>query len=225
MKNIFSVEFFIKKNGAHGSVTIFLTMILLPMLLLMVTLTDYAKIMVARRQVSGAGDMALSAGLSYYDEYLKDMYGLFAVSKDTKDLQAGLEEYFTNTLLGEGLDVDSPFLQEIKNIFAGSVSEEDAYLKLINLQKHSFTVSDVEGANFANATLLNNQIMDYMEFRGPVVLATGILDKIGAFKELNKEKDAAKKKVQFEKKLEKAEDVCKKAYEKINKYNEADGRA
>lgn len=221
MKNIFSVEFFVKKNGSYGSVTIFLTMILLPMLLLMITLTDYAKIMVAKRQVSGAGDMALSAGLSYYDEYLKDMYGLFAVSKSTEELQDGLEEYFTNTLLGEGLDVDSPFLQDIKNIFTGSNSEKDAYLKLINLQKQAFTISEVEGANFANATLLNNQIMDYMEFRGPIVLATGIIDKIGSFKQLNEEKNAAKEKVKFEKKLQKSENTCKNAYEKINKYNEA----
>lgn len=103
MKNIFSVEFFIKKNGSKGSVTIFLTMILVPMLLLMITLTDYAKISVAKRQVSGAGDVALNAGLSYYDKYLQDMYGLFAVSKDVSELEKIWKYILIIHFLGTGL--------------------------------------------------------------------------------------------------------------------------
>lgn len=220
MKNIFSVEFFIKKNGNKGSVTIFLTMILVPMLLLMITLTDYAKISVAKRQVSGAGDIALNAGLSYYDKKLQDMYGLFAVSKDVNDLRDNLEAYFKHTLLGEGIETTDPFVSKIVDIITGSKGSEDAYMNLINLTSRKFELKSIENANLANTTLLNNQIMDYMKYRGPVVLAGGLLEKTGLFRDAGKENKAIQKKVEFEEELDKTGDKCAKAYKKIKKYNE-----
>ncbi len=220
MKNIFSVGFFIKKNGQKGSVTIFLTMILVPMLLLMITLTDYARISVAKRQVSGAGDVALNAGLSYYDKRLQDMYGLFAVSKNTDDLEDNLEVYFQNTLLGEGIDTTDPFISKIVNIITGNKGSEDAYMNLINLTSREFELSGIDNANLANTALLNNQIMDYMKYRGPVVLLGGIFDKIGAFKGVNKENKAIQKKAEFEEELDKTGDKCAKAYKKIKAYND-----
>lgn len=220
MKNIFSVEFFIKKNGQRGSVTVFLTMILVPMLLLMITLTDYAKISVAKRQVSGAGDVTLNAGLSYYDKTLQDMYGLFAVSKDTKELKDNLEKYFENTLLGEGIDTTDSFISKIVNIITDSKDSEDSYMNLINLTSRKFELSDITNANLLNTSLLNNQIMDYMKYRGPVVLVGGIFDKIGMFKGVNKENKAVQKKVEFEEELDKTGDKCAKAYKKIKIYND-----
>ena len=220
MKNIFSVEFFIKKNSSKGSVTIFLTMILVPMLLLMITLTDYAKISVAKRQVSGAGDVALNAGLSYYDKYLQDMYGLFAVSKDVSELEKNLEIYFNNTLLGDGLDTTDPFISKITSIITGSKDTDSAYMNLINLTSKEFELLPVDGANLANKELLNNQLMDYMKYRGPVVLAGGIFEKIMAFNGIKEENKAVQKKVEFEEELDKTGKACKDAYDKIEEYNE-----
>lgn len=219
MKKIFSIDFFINQDGSHGSVTVFLTMILLPMLLLMITLTDYAKITVAKNQVSDAGELAANAGLSYYDEYLKDMYGLFAVSKDTTELQENLENYFTATLEGAGVEDNSTFLKELKTIFSTAESTEDAYLSLIQLEKQSFSVEEINGANLTNASILNNQIMDYMQYRGPLVIAGGILEKINAFKDLKKETKASQDKIKYEKNLSDIEKLCKTAYEEINNYN------
>lgn len=220
MKNIFSVEFFVKKNGSKGSVTIFLTMILVPMLLLMITLTDYAKISVAKRQVSGAGDVALNAGLSYYDKYLQDMYGLFAVSKDVSELEKNLEVYFNNTLLGDGLDTTDPFISKIASIITGSKDTDSAYMNLINLTSKEFELLPVDGANLANKELLNNQLMDYMKYRGPIVLAGGIFEKIMSFKGVKEENKAVQKKIEFEEELDKTGKKCKTAYEAIKEYNE-----
>lgn len=220
MKNIFSVEFFIKKNSSKGSVTIFLTMILVPMLLLMITLTDYAKISVAKRQVSGAGDVALNAGLSYYDKYLQDMYGLFAVSKDVSELEKNLEIYFNNTLLGDGLDTTDPFISKITSIITGSKDTDSAYMNLINLTSKEFELLPVDGANLANKELLNNQLMDYMKYRGPVVLAGGIFEKIMAFNGIKEENKAVQKKVEFEEELDRTGKKCKAAYNAIKEYNE-----
>lgn len=220
MKNIFSVEFFIKKNGSKGSVTIFLTMILVPMLLLMITLTDYAKISVAKRQVSGAGDVALNAGLSYYDKYLQDMYGLFAVSKDVSELEKNLEIYFNNTLLGDGLDTTDPFISKITSIITGSKDTDSAYMNLINLTSKEFELLPVDGANLANKELLNNQLMDYMKYRGSVVLAGGIFEKIMAFNGIKEENKTVQKKVEFEEELDRTGKKCKAAYNAIKEYNE-----
>lgn len=220
MKKIFSIDFFIRPDGSHGSVTVFLTMILLPMLLLMITLTDYAKITVAKNQVSDAGELAANAGLSYYDEYLKDMYGLFAVSKDTAELQEHLEDYFTATLEGAGVEENSTFLKDLKDIFSAAESTEDTYLGLIQLEKQSFSVEEMKGANLTNASLLNNQIMDYMQYRGPLVIAGGILDKINAFKDLKQETKVSQDKIKYEKNLSDIEKLCETAYKKINLYND-----
>lgn len=219
MKKIFSINFFINDSGSYGSVTVFLTMILFPMLLFMITLTDYAKITVAKNQISNAGELTINAALSYYDEYLKDMYGLFAVSKSTEDLQENLENYFTMTLEGVGVDENSIFLKELQSIFSSSEDKKEAYTSLIHLKNQKFSLKSVEGANLTNTSILNNQIMDYMEYRGPLVIAGGILDKISAFRNLKNETKAAQDKVNYEKKLSDIEKLCKEAYQAINDYN------
>ena len=71
----------------HGSLTIFMSLILTVVIIFTTVLVDGGRIILAGNIVSGAGDMALNAGLTYYNSVLQDTYGLFAISKDMNDLK------------------------------------------------------------------------------------------------------------------------------------------
>ena len=66
----------------HGSLTVFMSLILTIVMIFTTVLIDGGRIILARNIVSGAGDMALNAGLTYYNSVLQDTYGLFAISKN-----------------------------------------------------------------------------------------------------------------------------------------------
>ena len=87
----------------HGSLTIFMSLILTVVIIFTTVLVDGGRIILAGNIVSGAGDMALNAGLTYYNSVLQDTYGLFAISKDMNELRKNLEVYFDATLKSNGL--------------------------------------------------------------------------------------------------------------------------
>ena len=66
----------------RGSLTVFMAGILTVVIIFTTVLIDGGRIILARNIVSGAGDMALNAGLTYYNSVLQDTYGLFAISQN-----------------------------------------------------------------------------------------------------------------------------------------------
>ena len=83
---------------ARGSISLFLSMIILLLVILEGFLIDGSKILAARMYLSSAGEMSLNAGLTEYDEALRDIYGLFATCKSEEELTANLKVYFQKTL-------------------------------------------------------------------------------------------------------------------------------
>ena len=63
----------------RGSISLFLVLIMLPMFILAGLVIDGSRISVAKTEVSGAGDLAMNAALSDYNQYLQEVYGLFGV--------------------------------------------------------------------------------------------------------------------------------------------------
>ena len=90
------MRFFQKTKGA---ISIFLVLIMLPMFTCAGLIVDGARISAARTAVSGAGDLAMNAALSEYDQIVKDVYGLFAMSEDMDELEENVSRYFSNTYL------------------------------------------------------------------------------------------------------------------------------
>ena len=86
-----------------GAISVFLSLILLPVFLLAGVIIDGSRLYACRNIVSGAGDLAMNAALADYDPILKDMYGLFAmageeVSDDT------VRKYFSENINAQNLD-------------------------------------------------------------------------------------------------------------------------
>ena len=75
-----------------GAVSIFLVIILVPVMTFSSLFVDASKVKLARGVASSAGDLALNTALTDYDTMLKDMYGLFATAQDTDELFSKLED-------------------------------------------------------------------------------------------------------------------------------------
>lgn len=60
-----------------GAVSIFLVIILVPMMTVSALFVDASKVSLAKSVSESAGDLTLNTALTDYDTKLKDMYGLF----------------------------------------------------------------------------------------------------------------------------------------------------
>ena len=88
------IDFFEKTKG---SISLFLALIMLPMMTVAGLIVDGARISAAKASLSGAGDLAMNAALSEYDQILYDVYGIFAVSENMEELQNNVSRYKTWT--------------------------------------------------------------------------------------------------------------------------------
>ena len=211
-------KFFRKTKGA---ISIFLVLVMLPMFTCAGLIVDGARISAARTSATGAGDLAMNAALSEYDEILKDVYGLFAMSETTAELEANVSRYFSNTINNEGIMQGSDsytrsFVNSIGSLFS---TDEVSFDNIVDTQVESFNLVEVPNSALANPTVLERQIIEYMKYRGPVSLGTGLITKLGLIGETSKQTKALEAKVDYEKKLDTVQEACETAYNAINSFN------
>jgi len=151
-------------KDTKGAVTVFITLLLIPAVLISGTAVDLARIHTARSIVQDANQLASNAVLSQYNALLKDLYGLFGVAEDDPVLGQLLDEYIKISVFGEATqDKSLGTLQ----LFYGSD---------IRVTGPDFT----ENKNLRNADVLQRQIEEYMKFRGPVIIVQDVLELIGS---------------------------------------------
>lgn len=216
------MAFFQKTKGA---ISIFLVLIMVPMFVFGGLVVDGARISAARMAVSGAGDLAMNAALSEYEVVLKDVYGLFAMSETTEELELNVSRYFSNTINNAGILESSDsytrsFINSIGSLFA---TEEISFDNIIDLEvePNGFNLVTVSNSSLANPAVMERQIIEYMKYRGPINIGTGLLTKLGCLGETSKQTKALEKKVDYEKKLDSVQDACETAYSAINAFNSA----
>ena len=176
-----------------------MSLILTMVMIFTTVLIDGGRIILARNVVSGAGDMALNAGLTYYNSVLQDTYGLFAVSKNMDDLKENLEVYFEATLKSSGLH-DQGLVKELVDIaLSESNGDEISDIMKMKLADGGFEVSQAAGAKLSNANILRAQVLDYMKYRAPAVIGYGFLEKMNILKSLPAQQKALEDKKDYEK--------------------------
>lgn len=206
----------------NGSISLFLSLIILLLVILEGFLIDGSKVLAGKMFLSSAGDMALNAGLTYYDEALRDIYGLFATCKTDEELKENLQKYFQQTL-GDTTGVSDPGYVDslLEYVNASIASEWDGQKegKLLDLTLGDFQVKGVEGSGLAESYVIKNQILEYMKYRGPASLGYGMLEKIFAFKDLDKQQKTMEAKLNYEETMSDVQKACEDAYENIKVYN------
>lgn len=221
---------FFNKRAAQGSVTIFLIIIMLPMMIFSCSVIDICKIFMARNSTEGALELAMNSRLASYDDVLKDMYGILASSANEEELADKLTTYYKMTLessTGTTLDKDGEKYVEnfFSELFHSDMSELDSAVQdtngLLNLFEDSdaqFSVTPIATSSVTNPDVMHKQIVEYMKYRGPVYLTTGVLDKIMAFSDVSNQANAAKAQIEFEKSAEKLGKTFNGVYETLEEF-------
>lgn len=190
---------FCDKN--KGAISVFLTLILLPVLLLGGLTTDAARIYASKVVISDAGEMAMNAALAQYDFGLLDEYGLFAMSETPENMEDSLAKYFTESLNGSGI--------------AGA---ED-YDKILDLVQEEFSAINLEASKLYKTDVEKQQIVEYMKYRAPVCITELLLEKLDVLKETKQITDATEAQLQFAEDMEKCQDAMEDAKEKLDELN------
>lgn len=211
---------------AKGSISIFLILVLLPMVTYATLVIDVSRIQAARTLINGAADLSMNAALSEYEVALQDMYGLFAQVNSEEDLEKALQQYFTETITGQVADTskDDEFIQQ----WAGQLTdallniEEEDGVSMVNFLEMQldenaggFTAAGLNGSALANPAIMKRQIVDYMKYNGPVSMANTLTRKMSFFEGAAKQSEAAEKKIEYTKTLSGLDDPCTKAYVSI----------
>lgn len=206
-----------------GSISLFMSMILLLLIILEGFLIDGSKVLAAKSLMSNAGDLSMNAGLTYYDEALRDIYGLFAISATEADLKENLAIHFKKTLGESAGDVDSQYVDQllgyIEESLQGGMGDQEIG-RLLNMQLTELTVSKPQETALSKPYVMKKGILEYMKYRGPVSLGYGIMEKLHILKDLDKQQETLEKKLDYEEKMSDIQEACQKAYDNIKPYNE-----
>lgn len=86
-------------KNSKGAVTVIVTLLLIPSILVSGTAVDVARIYSAKSIVQDANSLGANAAMAQYNALLKDLYGLYGI-EDTK-LQSMVNDYIKIALFGD----------------------------------------------------------------------------------------------------------------------------
>lgn len=210
-------------NG-RGAVSIFLVIVLVPMMTCSALFVDASRVKSATGLVSSAGDLTLNTVLSQYDVDLNDFYGLMASAQDTSDVLGAAEDYFTSCIKSQGIDTTNTakWVNSIKDIFF----EDGDIADLLGADlapDTNVTVTATNDGSLTNPALVKTQVVEFMKYRSPI---NGVVDLFDKFTDSSKElENTTKTSDLIDKKQEYYEaqgEVAKKAYEVYEKIVEYD---
>lgn len=213
------MDYFKKTKGA---VSIFLVIILVPMMTVSALFVDASKISLAKSVAASAGDLTLNTALTDYDTVLKDMYGLFATAQNTDELYASLEDYYRTCIISSGVskeDADSYVEQIMAQL--GLVGDNRDTADILNMQLVDFDVRKRTDASLANATIFEKQIVEFMKYRAPINTGLGFLSSLKSFTTLSKQTELVDKRTEYYQEQESVMRNAQEAWKKINQYNKS----
>lgn len=170
------MEFFYR---CKGSVSIFLVIILVPVIVVCSVFVDVSRMKLAKGLVNSAGDLTLTTAMSYYDLELNDYYGLLASSQSKEEFLDNSQKFFEACMVSQGIETTDArqWAETLRQIAEGDSDIVD----LLQIEvAGEYSLEPVEGANLANAAMLKNGIVDFMKYRAPIeLLAEGsnVIDK------------------------------------------------
>lgn len=188
-------------KNSKGAVTVIVTLLLIPSILISGTAVDVARIYSAKSIVQDANSLGANAAMAQYNTLLKELYGLYGMQD--KKLQSMVNDYISVALFGDentetGIGTFLPFY--------GSES--------------SLSTSITAEHNLGELEVLQRQIEEYMALRAPVKIADEIMDIIESMKYVSKDSNAVKNKMEIDDDLKEILKIYKKIYETISSLDE-----
>lgn len=165
----------IHRHRERGSVTVLLTLILIPTIILSGFLTDLARIKLYSNQALVTADNYGEAVLTQYDNVLKELYGFFAVTQNGDGMAAieTLQDYMKTSFDPTVKTVDFKHLQ---GTFLNKGNAPDGFMPYRSADlKLEWEAAD-DNANLANEDVFATQLGDFMRYRIVEESADWILD-------------------------------------------------
>ena len=195
------------KNNTHGAVTVIVTLILIPSVLISGTSVDLARIHTANSIVQDANQLAANAAMTQYDALLHDIYGLFGIVADDPELAEMINNYIEVAVFGKDWQRNKPV-----GVFQLFYSPDKEPMNVLHAPD--------EDKNLRNTDVLRRQIEEYMKFRGPVILIKEFLDLL-AGNSLDEDTAIINDKLEIDSAIEDIYKEYKKLYEAINNADES----
>lgn len=170
------MEFFRKKNGA---VSVFLVIILVPMLVVTSLFVDVARLHLGQAMIDSAGDLTLNTAMTEFDEELNDYFGLLGTCKSDEELKKVSEDFYKNSLQSAGLSKSESddFAKQVMAMFEQSTGEISDLMNL-ELVDNSFSMKGITNSGFNNPAVVKTQIVNFMKYRSPINGALHLLESL-----------------------------------------------
>lgn len=196
---------------SRGSITVFVVLILVPTIFFTGFLVDLARLKLYGNQALMTADNYGEAVLTEYDNLLKELYGLFAITQDAEAL-AGLEEiqgYMTSSFFPSENTITWQHLQSV----LGTTSYEG--FMPYGAANVSVNYELVENANLRNPEVFSTQIGDFMKFRIVQQLAadgSDLLDNLSKVQNIENDSKVIQKKLDIDEEAEKLYEAAREYY-------------
>ena len=191
-------------RDCKGAVTVFVTLLLVPAVLVSGSGVDIARLYVARSELQDANQLAANSALASYDALLQDLYGLYGIMKDDAELASMMEEYIEVAIFGE----------DWKDRTLGNLSH--FYGEQSSLMVEA---SAAQNKNLKNPEVLRRQIEEYAKFRAPYIIAEEILGKLDTFEKIKEDAAVIEDKMEIDDKIEEIDKIYEKLYRCIQAVN------
>ena len=176
----------------RGAVSVFLVIILVPCIIATSLFVDIGRKNLSKSMADSASDLALNSLLANYDSVLNDWYGMAASCQDIETFITESENYFIEALKSANLSEDEiyGFLDDISHSI-GTDKIDIADLLQIECQTEAGNIiTPVSGANLTDPTLLKEQIVEFMKYRGPADLTESLIKRLVEDVSLNDAREA-----------------------------------
>lgn len=213
----------------RGSISIFLLVIITTMLIFSFMTLDIAKINLATAAARNNADLVGNAALTDYDQILKDAYGLFANSSSIDELSKNVSEYYIATMSSSGIEVDNG--NDVYNLISSLINDSKIpdNNNMLQIKTSSLTldigsnedgviIQPINESAISNPTVMRHQIIEYMKYRAPVSLATGMLEKINVFKDVDNQTAATTDRIEYEDSLNVVQNSSDSVYDIMSSY-------
>lgn len=212
-------------NKEKGAISVFLILIMLPMMVLSWIMIDGGRIQLAKDRINNLADLTYNTALSQYDQTLKDVYGLLAMSQDEKSLLSNLNDYYERSLMSAGLDPETSaalsdnIIQWLGDQVSSGNVDNPNYADFLKMEISDFTVSNPALSAVYNPNIMEEQIVDYMKYRAPLGIGVKIIQALKSFGTLSDQSKVIEKKKEYYEEQKSLEEELQKAWGYIERYN------
>lgn len=194
------------QKSKDGSVTVFLSCIILSLIVFTCTIIDSTRIHVAKIQAERAIRSATNSTMAMYDSQLSLEYGLFA--KSNSNLEEDIEYYSKAALRPQDhLDIPNDINQLLHPY-------EENYWQLYDYEVDVVDITPV--GKIVQPHEVELQILEFMKYRAPVLLVEPFLEKMNYIKKSTKTAEYVNKQSEVIKEASSLEDQYRKLQQYID---------